>query len=202
MKRIVVAVLCLVTSYAFGQEAKIILEETFDNNFREWSLRDNDTYARNITGGKMLLVNRDNRYHWAGHSIIFDKKKNFRIETTLNVTKFKSGQTGIFWGGDEDYKKMCFFIISPDGTFQLGQWAPEFQSYTGSTKHAAINKGIGLNKVAMEKVGGKVKLFVNDVEVHTAKYNSGYGKHMGLFMGGGALTVEADYFKVTELPKE
>ena len=188
--------LLLITLYAFSQSSEYMVDNFDDNSYR-WPLSEKDEYSNEIAGGKMIMLNRTMRYHWYTQNVPTEKKKDFRIETEFTFTKFtKSGYAGILWNGSDDANKICFFMVSPDGTYNYGTWAPEFFSITGSQKSAAINKGLGTNKVAVQKSGGKVKLFINDVEVHSAKFPSVYGKNVGLITGGGAFVVESDYFRV------
>ncbi|HYG03453.1 MAG TPA: hypothetical protein VD927_13470 [Chryseosolibacter sp.] len=195
--------LLLVTLSARAQEVKELLGEHFDNNFRQWSEKDTDKYSRYIAKGKMHMVTKADYYHWCGHGIPVDKKKNFKIESEVTFTKFKSGVVGIIWGGSDDYKKIFAFTISPNGTYNYGQWAPKFQSFTGSLRSDAIKKGVGtVNKLTVQKDGRTLRLLVNDIEVHSTTFKKLYGNEVGLVAGGGVSTAEVDSFVFAEIDQE
>ena len=106
------------------------------------------------------------------------------------------------WGGGDDKEKMYFFLLSPNGAWNYGVWSPLFYSLTGSQKSPHVNKGLATNKLKVEKVGSRLKFYVNDVEVHTARFAATKGTLMGLVSGGGVNTSEAGYFRVIEIAGE
>lgn len=187
---------------AKGQDANELFAEDFENNSRDWNELKREDHQTIIQNGKMLMTTRAKTYFWCGQDVLPDKKKNFRMETELSITKYKNGEAGLMWGGEGKDEKMYFFLLSPNGAWNYGVWSPSFYSYTGSQKSALVNKGLGTNKLKVERIGNKLKLYVNDTEVHTAKFPSTKGSLMGLVCGGGTLSVEADYFKVSEMLKE
>jgi hypothetical protein len=201
MKPIITLSIFLCSLTGFCQD-KILINEGFDDNSGNWSLADREEYGRKISDGKLIMTHRAKNYHWCGQKVVLEKKKNMKIETEISVTNYKSGQVGIIWGGSDDNEKICFFMISPGGTFNYGIWDPLFQSLTGSLRSDAIKKGIATNKLTVKKDGGRLRLYVNDVEVHSAKFPSGYGMNVGLVNGGGSIVAEADYLSVTELARE
>lgn len=200
MKKIYFLLLILLVSQEnFAQEFTSIFTEPFDNNLNKWSLRNEEEYTTSISNGKLKMVHRGDRYYYAGRTVTSDKKKDLRIEATLSFTKYKKGLAGIIFGCDDDYKNTYFFMISPDGTYTYGQWAPQFETFTGSIKSSAINKSLGAsNKLIVEKSGRKLKLSINGKEVHTDSFPKLYGKNMGIVGGGGNFTAEIDYLSVTQ----
>lgn len=203
MNKLFLATVFTATSFSLVAQSRELLNESFDNNFRKWSLPDQESYSRSIANGKMKLVSRHDNYHWAGVGVPVNKKKDMKIEMELTFTKFKKGDAGIMWGCSDDYKKMYAFTVSPDGTYNFAQWAPKFQSFTGSMRSDAIKKDIGAtNKLTVIKEGRKLKLLVNDVEVHTGSFPSMYGNEMGVVAGGGSFVSEIDSFVITELDKD
>jgi len=201
MKKISISILfmLLVAYTASAQDVKELIGERFDNNFRQWSEKDTDKYSRYVAQGKMHMVSKADYYHWCGLGIPVNKKKNFKIESEVSFSKFKSGVVGIIWGGSDDYKKIFAFTISPNGTYNYGQWAPKFQSFTGSLRSDAIKKGVGsVNKITVHKDGRTLRLLVNDVEVHNTSFKKLYGNEVGLVAGGGVSTAEVDSFVFTE----
>jgi hypothetical protein len=185
-----------------GQDAVEIFAEDFENTVRDWNEVKKDDHIRIIQDGKLTMATNAKTFYWCGQNIVPDKKKNFRMETELIFSKFKSGEAGLMWGDDSQGEKMYFFLLSPNGSWNYGVWSPSFFSYTGSQKTTVVNKGLATNKLKVEKIGSKLKLYINDVEVHSAKFPSSKGTLMGLVSGGGNHAVEADYFKVSELPRE
>lgn len=201
-KIIASTLLTLLFFEAMAQEGNVLLAENFDNNALQWKLADRSDHFRTIGNGKMMLETRSKLFYWSAQSIDTDKKKDFRIETELSFTKYKGGQAGIMWGGSSDEDKVYFFFVCPDGSWNYGVWSPSFFSYTGSQKSDLVKKGLATNKLKLERVDNKLKLFVNDVEVHSARFPSTKGTNMGLVCGGGNIAVEADYFRVTELESD
>ncbi len=189
----------LVSQENFGQEFTSIFTEPFDNNLNKWSLRNEEEYTTSISNGKFKMVHRGDRYYYVGRTVMSDKKKDLRIEAKLVFTKHKKGHAGIIFGCDDDYKNTYFFMISPDGTYTYGQWAPQFETFTGSIKSSSINKTLGAeNKLTVEKDGRKLRLSINGKEVHTDSFPKLYGKNMGVVGGGGNFTAEIDYLSVTQ----
>src|SRR5687767_7410312 len=139
MKKILCAtVLILITIYSFSQDAVVYMDDSFDDNSYKWPVSEKQEYSNEISGGKMIMTNRTKNYHWYLQSVDTEKKKNYKIETEFTFTHFtKSGYAGIAWGGSDDANKLCFFLVSPDGTFNFGTWAPEFFSLSGSQKSTA-----------------------------------------------------------------
>jgi|GEM_PF-4996517 len=187
---------------AFSQEAVELLAEDFENASRNWNETKKDDHIRVIQNGKLVMVSGSRTYYYAGQSVFPGKKKNFKIETEISFTKFKTGDAGIMWGGGDKDEKMYFFLLSPLGAWNYGVRSPNFYSLTGSQKSAVVNKGLATNTLRVEKVGNKLKLFVNDVEVHSTRFPSTKGTLLGLVSGGGSHTVEADYFRVSEMEPE
>jgi hypothetical protein len=187
---------------ALGQESVELLYEDFETSNRDWMEVNEDDHSRVIQNGKLRMVTAAKTYFWCGQHITTDKKKNFRIETEISFTKFKTGEAGVMWGGNDKDEKLYFFLLSPNGAWNYGVWSPSFFSYTGSKKSAVINKDLGTNKLKVERIDNRLKLYVNDTEVYTAKFPSTKGTLMGLVSGGGSHAAEADYFKVSEMPRE
>jgi hypothetical protein len=202
MKKSVFAFLIMTLGFLASAQEKQLLAETFESESGNWSPRNDSDFVRQMEDGKLLMKNKSKLFHWCGKNVEIEKKTDYKIETLLDFTKFQKGMAGIFWGGDDELKRSYFFFVSPDGTYQYGKWAPEFESKTGSTKHPSIVKGIGQNKITMIKRGGRLTFFINDVEVYSAGSSKPYGTMVGMIMGGGALTAAADYYTVTELAPE
>jgi hypothetical protein len=185
----------------FAQESIEVLSEDFETKKRDWNEVQDDEHIRLIENGKLRFATASKTFFWCGQDLDIDKKKNFRIETELTFVKFKSGEAGIMWGA-EDEEKMYFFLLSPNGAWNYGVWSPSFFSYTGSQKSALIKKELGTNKLKVERIDNKVKLYINDVEVHSARFPSTKGTRMGLVSGGGIHNVDADYFTVTQMERK
>lgn len=200
MKKIGFLVLLLLASQEiFSQEFTNLFSDQFDNNVNKWSLRNEEDYTTSIANGKLKMIHRGDRYYYVAKNVSSDKKKDLKIEANVIFTKFKKGNVGIIFGCDDDYKNTYFFMISPDGTYTYGQWAPDFQTFTGSVKSAAIRKDLGKhNKLLVEKSGRKIKLYINDKEVYSDSFPKLYGKNMGLVGGGGMFTAEIDYLSVAQ----
>jgi hypothetical protein len=200
MKKICIIFFILIAAQqSFSQDYVKVFSEDFNNNFNKWILRNNEEYTTTIANGKFKMVHRGDRYYYEGQTVVNDKKKDLKIEATVSFTKFKKGHAGVIFGCDDEYKNTYFFMISADGTYTYGQWAPQFQTFTGTLKSTAINKEMGANnKLMVEKVGKKLKLYVNGKEVHSDSFPKLYGKNMGVVGGGGNFTAEIDYLSVAQ----
>jgi hypothetical protein len=200
MKKLSMAlVLFLYSLGGICQNSNMLFNEDFDDNLREWPVRQDKDYARYIANGKIVIECRKKNYSWFWRRISsLEKKKNIIIETELTTTEFTAGFAGVMWGGDDDHKEMLCFMISPDGLWNFGEYAPKFESFTGTVKSEAIKTGLATNTIRVEKKGSTVRFFVNDVEVYSGKSPKTHGINTGLVSGGGAITVQADYFRVTD----
>ncbi|HYC85137.1 MAG TPA: hypothetical protein VEB86_07935 [Chryseosolibacter sp.] len=197
----------LLASFFFSSLASLHAQDAlffddFDNGGTTWNEVKKEDHERFVEGGKLHMNVASKTYFYAGQNIVPDKKQDFSIETEFTFSKYKSGEAGIMWGGGEKGEKMYFFLLSPLGAWNFGVWSPQFYSLTGSQKSSLVNKGLAINKLKIERIGNKLKLYVNDVEVHTTKFPSTKGQLMGLVSGGGIHSVEAEYFKVTKLTSQ
>jgi hypothetical protein len=184
-----------------AQDTDVMMED-FESNTRDWFTTVESDHERVISRGKMKMVTASNTFYYAGQNVLPDKKKDFRVETELSFVKYKNGEAGIMWGDDKKGEKLYFFLLSPKGAWNFGTWSPQFFSMTGSQKSTAINKDLATNKLKIERVGSKLKLYINDVEVHSTKFPSTKGTLVGLVSGGGSHTVDAEYFNVVELAQQ
>lgn len=198
--KLLTLIVLLISTPLLAQEQRDLLNESFDDNSRNWSLVSEDDVDRRIENGKFYFTTRLSKHYWTGTSLAFNKKKNLRCDMTLSITRFKKGFVGMMWGGSDDYKSMYGFAISADGTFNFFRIDPLFQSITGSLRSTAINKEPGaVHKLSMVKEGNKLRLLINDQEVYSGKFPSPYGNHFGMVVGNGALTAEIDSLVVTEI---
>jgi hypothetical protein len=202
MRKISISVLFSLCLYSLNAQ-DMLFSEDFESKKNDWNELRDDDHERIIQDGKLIMNTASKTFYWAGQHLATDKKKDFRIETEISFVKYKSGEAGIMWGGDSNKdKKMYFFLLSANGAWNYGVWSPSFFSITGSQKSAAINKGLATNKLKVERIGNKLKLYINDVEVHTTKFPSSKGDLMGLVSGDGVHIAAADYFNVTEMVRE
>jgi hypothetical protein len=201
MIRLVIIPLFLFAFASHAQENQLFFDD-FQSNTNDWKEVNEQDHERVIQNGKLMFNTGARTYYWCAQTVETEKKQDFSIETELTFVKWKSGEAGLMWGSDDKDDKVYFFLLSSNGAWNYGVWSPSFFSYTGSQKSPAINKGNATNKLKVAKVGGKLKLYINDVEVHSAKFPSTRAELKGLVSGGGNHIVEADYFKVTALAKE
>jgi hypothetical protein len=184
-----------------AQNTDLMIED-FESNKRDWFTTVESDHERLIANGRMKLITASNTYYYTGQNVLPEKKKDFRVETELSFVKYKNGEAGIMWGDNDKGEKLYFFLLSPKGAWNFGTWSPQFFSMTGSQKSTAINKDLATNRLKIERIGSKLKLYINDVEVHSTKFPSTKGNFVGLVSGGGSHAVEADYFNVVELAQQ
>jgi hypothetical protein len=202
MKRLSILIMltfCLCRLY--GQGTEILLED-FENTKRDWKETDEFDNTRVIQNGKLRMTTETSKFYWTGQYVMPDKKTDFSVEAELSFVKFKSGTAGLVWGDEKAGQKLWFFLLSPNGAWNFGTWSPKFFTLTGSQKSAVINKDLATNKLKIERIGSKLKLYVNDVEVHSTKFPSTKGNLVGVVSGGGDHTVDVNYFNVMELAKQ
>lgn len=184
--------------YAAGSgSGKVLFQDDFSNNYNDWAEQDDGTVYLKVQYG-LYYVRDENSMRKTWKSIDINQYEDFRIEALIQkVDGLNNNSYGIFWGGD-DNNNYYLFSVSGDGHFLHAAYSGGSWEYIVNwTKSEAINKYNATNKLAVQKSGNQLQLFINDTYVTQAPFRSFYGDFVG-FAAASKIKMAADNIVVTQ----
>ncbi|MDB5257049.1 MAG: outer membrane protein [Chitinophagaceae bacterium] len=186
---------------AWGQ-SQLLIDESFDNNDADWTIKNDDSYHTEIKDGNYVLRHKTPNGHILMHPSLLDPKLNFEVETKLTLT-----------AGDDDLgfglylcdsrvsanKVNNYFKISTLGYFNITSSSAKGEvEHQGWTTTTAVNKEHGqVNVLKIKKTGSKTLFLINDQEVFKLSGSPFWGNYAG-FVFYKTVELKADYFTIKQ----
>ena len=185
----------------YQSRSGVLFEEHFNDNNKGWKISDNDHVNMKISDGYLIMKYKkciDNSWQsWI--PINLKEVEGFRIESTM--IKKRGWSTNYGFGlllGRKDNKNRSVFFIS-----HKGYWRYRYKKF-GKLEfdsewqfHGKINQS-SANKLSIEKIGDRIKLYINDNFIKEFDYKKFAGDQFG-FLVNSCQTVAFDNIIVTKL---
>ncbi len=178
-----VIIFCFVAQNANAQY-HTILSENFDNNRFGWDEYRNRDARLNIRKGKYFFEHKRRLGAWTTMKpVVFDPRKNFRIETKIGkIYGVNNHGYGLIWGAN-DTKNHLVFLISGDGNFKIGVANNGRYKFIVPWKPSSfIKKYNKSNSLTIEKKDGRVSFFINGKFVAKIPDQPLFGNKIGFFI--------------------
>ena len=177
---------------------KIIVDENFKNNDRDWPTEQDHIKSANIQNGRYFIEHFRNEKGWRfTQDIEVDDRKDFTISARmLFLEGTESNGYGLSWGAGEGLNSFSF-VVSANGLFNIvyfvdGRRFPicEWE------KNPAIRKGNAINILEIVKMGDIIHYKVNEEVVFTAPFISFFGNKFGFVLYQN-MKVAVDYYRIS-----
>lgn len=183
IQSIICSFLMLASVFARAQFERIIMNESFANNNRNWPVSSEGNPKTTIIEGRYLVQYKTAVNTWKTTQPVEGVNwSNLKFEASVYFQSDRSGQNGagIIFGNDQ-LGSSYQFLIQPDGRFAF------FRTSNGSTValksftfNAKIRKGINEeNRLQAVMQNNTIRLFINDAFVHV-EYGTPSGKDFGV----------------------
>lgn len=175
-----------------------LLEESFDNNNKNWQLLHDEMGLGFIENGvfQLACIEEDAACTQWIPQVKINTNWNFNISVETNwVDGITDATYEIEWGMDENETHSFSFGITADGRYQYSIFKNDaWTNIIPLTPNEFINK-TGKNKIGIQKMGEKYLFFINDKKVNEAPFQNFLGQKMNLVIWGKQL-VHFDQIKV------
>jgi len=182
---------------------KVVFQEAFNDNSRNWYQIENDNALIKVIDGKYQLENKIKDKHYkVWKNIPINQDKDFVIETT--VTKLGGNDFflfGLIWGlsNSSNMQKFYYLGISGNGKYIYGKNVENsWDNIINWTTSTAIRNN-STNKLTVLKSGYNLMIYINDVYVNTTLYSNFFDQNIG-FIVSEDIKIEISNLIVTELP--
>lgn len=196
LKNFFLVSILFLTLYESKAQYDVNFYEDFNNNKRNWSIKNTADIQTFIKDGYYQIEHKRTSasYNfWREFNIA--NKQEFYIETKLkHINGVKDWGYGIVWGAaswDNSYN----FLISENGYFNIGKYKNGSWSDLIKWKQSTYIKPEQYNKLAIRYHDNKLSFFINDQKVAYLNYSPLYGNYIG-FVVYHNMTIKADYLKV------
>lgn len=175
-----------------------LLEESFDNNNKNWQLLHDEMGLGFIENGVFQLACIEEEAactQWIP-KLKINTNWNFNISVETNwIDGISDATYEIEWGMDDNETHSFSFGITADGRYQYSIFENDaWTNIIPLTPSEYIYKN-GKNKIGIQKIGDKYLFFINDKKVNEAPFQQFFGHKMSLVIWGKQL-VHFDQIKV------
>ncbi|MDX2248076.1 MAG: hypothetical protein SF052_14920 [Bacteroidia bacterium] len=183
-------------------ETKIVLEESFDDNTRNWEIADTKQLTSEISEGFFQLKGKT-PYSPAflSQPIELDPSQNFSFETTITQSSgMKNMGYGICWGAKDDRQDWFAFLISSNGQYTiLRKVREDYNEIKRWTESSNINGQGKPNTLRVLKNKDRMEFYINNKLVYMSQVEEMRGKKAGILLHG-TMKIEVDDFVVKQEP--
>lgn len=170
IQSIICSFLMLVSVFANAQFERILMNESFANNNRNWPIATDGNPKISITEGRYLVQYKTDVNTWKTTQPVEGVNwSNLKYEASVYFQSDRSGQNGagiIF--GNAQLGSSYQFLIQPDGKFAF------FKTSNGNTTalksftfNAKVRKGLNEeNRLQAVVQNNAIRLYINDALVH------------------------------------
>ncbi|MEZ4776736.1 MAG: hypothetical protein R3D00_26405 [Bacteroidia bacterium] len=213
-QRVFLLIIWFTTGAVFGQQSagslraqrhtgeKIVFEESFDDNTRNWEIVDTKQLTSEISDGFFQLKGKT-AYSPAllAQLVDLDPANNFSFETTITQSSgMKNMGYGICWGARDDRQDWFAFLISSNGQYTiLKKLREDYSEIKRWTESDNINGQGKPNTLKVQKNKDRMEFYINDKLVYMSQVDELRGKKAGILFHG-TMKIEVDNFVVKEFP--
>ena len=167
----------------------VVLGENFDDNALEWNIDDDADDYHSVQQGVYLLKYTDEEagtYVW--NDCVLDQNKDFRLEAKIShPAGVDDSGYGLLWGL-KDINNTFGFEITANGHFRIFRETDEgMAELVDWTENDAIVEGNEINDLAIQKMGGQLTFYINNVQVHQMPFQPFFGDQIGFSLWSNQL---------------
>ncbi|GBE06764.1 MAG TPA: hypothetical protein ENG95_04570 [Nitrospirae bacterium] len=177
------------------QEEKFMrTEEQFDNNANNWEIFNTTMASARIENGKYYIENKSE----VGELFIlyyqdFPLGREFVIETSIKTVKASGKHSYGFVMGASDASNSYVFQIIGDETYSIKKYQKGIsEELSGGKIRRMVFQKDSFNTLKMEKLGSKIRFYINNYYVDGVSDISLFGKRVG-FLVEGKSEIAVDY---------
>lgn len=193
------------TPAVFSQET-VVVNETFDNNNRQWGIFKEKDYSTQVKKGKYILkANVQDHTYWFYKYFNDDLNTtddNFTVQATFEFIKGGDntpfGLIGHMYNNKSNYVK---FLISPNGYFKISHYYSEKDHLFVDWEKSSAIHAKGPNVLKIVRYHNISTYYINNEKVYETAEISYYGHGFG-FQLNGKSEVHVDDFILTRTPKK
>lgn len=195
--RVLSLFLSFISVTLYAQET-VIINETFDNNDKQWPIFNENDYSTEVKKGKYIMkANVEDKTYWF-YKFFNDNlncaNENFTVEVTFDFIKGETntpfGLISNMYNNKSNYVK---FLIAVNGYYKVSHYYSEKDHlYADWTQTSLINEK-GSNKLKIERFHNICRYYINDQLVLENADISYYGHGFG-FQLNGKSEVHVDNF--------
>jgi hypothetical protein len=185
-------------STASSATRKILFEEHFDNNSRQWLESSSDERRLAITDGHYVIESKVENASWfATRPVAITQTEDFKIECTARkIEGVNNFGYGLLWGV-KDRDNLYYLSIMGNGKFTVTKkQAGKLIRIIPWSIPNSINKFNSTNKLSFEKKGDQMMFYINDLFVGKVPFEPLFGNGIG-FIVSNKQTIAFDDIIVT-----